>query len=89
MVTQEHHDLMEALAVPYRATEAYGTLLGLGAKALPAVRAGLRHDNSDVRLHCCRFLDRYLLPETLCDLLEMLNDGDKRVRCLGVAHLGM
>ena len=34
-----------------------------------------------VRLHCCRFLDRYLSPDTLSDLMEMLNDGDERVRC--------
>jgi HEAT repeat protein len=49
--------------------------------ALPVVRAGLQHDNRDVRLYCCRFLDRYLSPETLTDLLSMLNDSDKRVRC--------
>jgi HEAT repeat protein len=80
-LTHHHHDLIEALAVPYRATDAYRTLLGLGVKALPAIRAGLRHDNPDVRLHCCRFLDRYLLPETLRELMDMLNDSDKRVRC--------
>ncbi|HZR85386.1 MAG TPA: HEAT repeat domain-containing protein [Bradyrhizobium sp.] len=77
----KHHELVEALAVPHRATSAYRTLLDLGMSALPAVRAGLRHNNPDVRFHCCRFLDRYLSPETLSDLLEMLNDGDKRVRC--------
>ncbi len=31
--------------------------------------------------NCCRFLGRYLSPETLPDLLGMLNDGDARVRC--------
>ena len=45
------------------------------------MRAGLRHDNADVRLHCCRFLDRYLSPDTLADLMGMLNDADERVRC--------
>jgi len=77
----EHYELIEVLAVPYRAPGAYRALLDLGMKALPAVRVGLLHDKPDVRFHCCRFLDRYLLPETLSDLVDMLNDGDKRVRC--------
>src|SRR5579871_3984556 len=77
----EHYELIEVLAVPYKAPGAYRELLDLGMKALPAVRVGLRHDNPDVRLHCCRFLDRYLSPETLSDLMDMLNDGDERVRC--------
>jgi HEAT repeat protein len=56
-------------------------LLDLEIQALPAVRAGLRHENADVRLHCCRFLDRYLSPDTLSDLMDMLSDSDQRVRC--------
>jgi HEAT repeat protein len=77
----EHHQIIGELAFPYKAPNAYRTLLDLGIRALPAVRAGLRHDNPNVRLHCCRFLDRYLSPETLPDLMGMLNDGDERVRC--------
>jgi HEAT repeat protein len=69
------------LAFPYKAPNAFRRLLEFGIKALPAVRAGLRHDNPDVRLHCCRFLDRYLSPDTLSDLMDMLNDDDERVRC--------
>jgi hypothetical protein len=77
----KHHELVETLAVPHRATSAYRTLLDLGMTVLPAVQASLQHDNPDVRFNCCRFLDRYLSAETLADLLAMLNDGDKRVRC--------
>jgi hypothetical protein len=77
----KHHGMIEALAVPHRATRAYRELLDLGVSAMLSVRTGLRHENADVRFHCCRFLDRYLSPETLPDLLGMLNDGDKRVRC--------
>jgi HEAT repeat protein len=73
-------DLIEALSVPYRATAAYNGLLRLGHEALPAVQAGLRHGSADVRFHCCRFLDRYLAPAILADLIGMLNDGDQRVR---------
>jgi hypothetical protein len=68
------------LAVPYRATAAYRDLLELGQNALPAVRRGLRHSSPDVRLHCCRFLDIYLSPDTLPDLIAMLEDSDHRVR---------
>jgi HEAT repeat protein len=74
-------DIIEELAFPYKAPSAYRALLDLGIHALPAVRAGLRHDDPDVRLHCCRFLARYLSPDTLSDLMEMLNDRDERVRC--------
>ncbi|MBR0719821.1 HEAT repeat domain-containing protein [Bradyrhizobium liaoningense] len=77
----EYHHIIEELAFPYKAPNAYRALVDLGIQALPAVRAGLRHDNPDVRLHCCRFLDRYLSPDTLSDLIGMLNDGDERVRC--------
>jgi hypothetical protein len=77
----EHHQIIEELAFPYRAPRAYRRLHELGIKALPAVRAGLRHQHADVRLHCCRFLDRFLSPETFSDLLEMLSDDDQRVRC--------
>jgi hypothetical protein len=74
------YDLVEALAVPYRATAAYNRLLKLGHVALPAVQAGLRHSCPDVRFHCCRFLDRHLRPDILSDLIAMLNDSDDRVR---------
>jgi HEAT repeat protein len=74
------YDLVETLAAPYRATAAYNQLLKLGHEALPAVRAGLRHGSPDVRFHCCRFLDRYLQPDILSDLIAMLNDSDERVR---------
>lgn len=76
-----HHQIVGELAFPYKAPNAYRTLLDLGMQALPAVRAGLRDGNADVRLHCCRFLDRYLSLDTLSDLMGMLSDSDQRVRC--------
>lgn len=77
----DYHQIIGELAFPHKAPNAYRVLLALGTQALPAVRAGLRHDNPDVRLHCCRFLDRHLSADTLSDLMDMLNDGDERVRC--------
>ena len=47
---------------------------------MPAVRRGLHHANADVRYYCCRYLDRFLEPEVLADLISMLDDPDRRVR---------
>ena len=80
-MSAEHHEIIEELAFPYKAPDAYRALLDLGIRALPAVRVGLRHDHPDIRFHCCRFLDRYLSPGTLSDLIGMLSDDDERVRC--------
>lgn len=71
---------IEDLSVPHRATDAYRRLLSIGRAASPAVRAGLRHANADVRYHCCRFVDRFLEPDILADLIGMLDDPDPRVR---------
>jgi hypothetical protein len=77
--------LVEQLGVPHRAGAAYRGLLSRGRDALPAVRDGLRHGSADVRYHCCRFLDRFLEPETLNALIAMLGDTDHRVR-VAVLH---
>ena len=74
------HRLIENLAVPHRAPDAYRTLMRVGRSALTAVRAGLRHESADVRYHCCRFLDHYLESGSLSDVLCMLDDIDERVR---------
>lgn len=72
--------LIAELAVPHRAKYALRALLKAGLDALPAVRRGLRHANADVRFHCCQYLDRFLEPEALADLVTMLDDPDHRVR---------
>ncbi len=75
-----YEHLLEELSISYRATGAYRQLLAAGSDALPSVRAGLRHANADVRYRCCRFLDRFLEPEIVADLIAMLDDPDPRVR---------
>lgn len=47
---------------------------------MPVMRRGLRHANADVRYYCCQYLDRFLEPDSLVDLIPMLDDGDCRVR---------
>lgn len=77
----EYQSWVADLAVPHRATEAYWSLFNAGWDALPAIRAGLTHENSAVRMHCCRFLDHYLTAETLDDLIGLLDDPDPGVKC--------
>jgi HEAT repeat protein len=72
--------LLAELAVPHRARAASRQLLSAGHDALPNVRDGLRHANANVRYRCCQFLDRFLEPEILGDLIAMLDDPDPKVR---------
>jgi hypothetical protein len=72
--------LLAELAIPHRAKAGYRQLLSRGLDALPTVRRGLRHANADVRYWCCQYLDRFLEPELLADLISMLDDADPRVR---------
>ncbi|MDP1749218.1 MAG: hypothetical protein Q8L22_07160 [Reyranella sp.] len=72
--------LLADLAIPHRAKRAYRQLLGRGLDAMSTARRGLRHASADVRYRCCRFLDRFLEPGILGDLISMLEDPDHRVR---------
>jgi len=68
------------LAVPHRADAALRALLREGPGAFAIMRDGLRHASPEVRLRCCQYFDRFLVPEILGDLLAMLDDPDPRVR---------
>jgi HEAT repeat protein len=80
-VSHQHRTLVSKLAIPHHARGSHRALLRCGLNALPAVREGLQHDNADVRYWCCQFLDHFLMPEMMDDLLAMLDDPDNRVRC--------
>lgn len=71
--------LVAALADRVRAEDAYWLLMSRGESVVPAVRDGLRHQNPDVRYHCCRVLDHFLTEEVLPELVAMLDDTDARV----------
>src|SRR4029077_10800745 len=75
-----YDSLLAELAIPHRAKAAYRQLLNAGPEALPAMRCGLRHTNAYVRYWCCQYLDRFLEPEVLGDLVSMLDDPDYRIR---------
>ena len=87
-MSNHHEALVAQLAVPHHARGAHRALLNCGLDALPAVREGLRHENADVRYWCCQFLDHFLKPEVMDDLIAMLDDSDHRVRCSALHTLG-
>jgi HEAT repeat protein len=78
--TVSYDSLLAELAIPHRAKAAYRQLLKSDIDALPAIRRGLRHATADVRYWCCQYLDRFLEPEVLGDLIAMLDDPDHRIR---------
>ena len=73
-------ELIHQLSVRHRVPAAYRALFRMGFAAVPAAREGLRHAHADVRYHCVRLLDHFLVPEALSALLGMLRDPDPRVR---------
>ena len=80
MISNTYASLLAELAIPHRAKYAHRVLLKAGLDALPTIRRGLKHENADVRYWCCQYLDRFLVPEALGDLIAMLDDPDHRVR---------
>jgi hypothetical protein len=50
--TRSAAQLVEYLADPHRYFRAYQQLSGRGAEASGPARAGLRHENPRVRMHC-------------------------------------
>jgi HEAT repeat protein len=79
--------LIEHLAVPHRARHAYADMLRRGLKLLPMARAGLTHPDPAVRAYCCRFLDHYVVPEAVTELIAMLGDPDPAVRAASLHAL--
>ncbi len=77
----EYEGWVADLAVPHRAKAAWWSLFHAGWDAHEAVRAGLGHESAAVRVYCVRYLDHYLTPETLDDLVGLLEDPDAGVKC--------
>ena len=86
-VMRDDAQLIEDLAVPHRAREAYRAMLQAGPRLLPLVMANLEHPDAAVRTHCCRYLDHYLAPESLGELVALLDDPDPKVRAASMHAL--
>ncbi|MEN3271311.1 MAG: hypothetical protein V7636_72 [Actinomycetota bacterium] len=71
---------VERLTIDHHHKEAFWHLILSGPDALPAVRAGLAHDDPVVRAGCLRVLDHLVDDDAWGDLLEMLDDENAEVR---------
>jgi HEAT repeat protein len=76
--TLEQH--IADLAVEHRAKVAKHTLIAAGTRALPAVRAGLRHADVRVVVGCIDVIDHVLEEGVLRDLFAALAHADASVR---------
>ena len=88
MMSNFYTSLLAELAIPHRAKYAHRALLKVGLDTLPTIRRGLKHESADVRYWCCQYLDRFLMPEALGDLIATLDDPDHRVRVSALHTLG-
>lgn len=70
---------VELLGSASRRAAARQHLLGLGARAVPALRAGMHHDDPAVRLACAGLLDRLADDASVEDLVAALDDPDVAV----------
>jgi len=91
MTTQELPEqpieLVDALAVSQTRFPAYQALVALGARALPAIRAGLGHGNWQVRKWSAIVLDQVADAESLAALVPLLRDPKADVRLWAVHSL--
>lgn len=79
-MNERYQSLLNKLAIPHHAGAALRALMSAGLDALPTIREGLRYESTDVRHHCCLFLDHFITQEAMDDLVAMLDDPDARVR---------
>jgi HEAT repeat protein len=54
-------------------------LLGIGERAVPAIRRGVHHDDPVVRRACVSLLDQLLDEDAIPDLVAALDDDDTEV----------
>jgi HEAT repeat protein len=76
----DYDELVEQLAAKDRAQEALGRLMEAGSAATPAVRRGLLHDESIVRVRCCMVLDHHMDEAAVPELIANLEHPEGRVR---------
>lgn len=81
MQAQSDHDrLVENLGVKHRRKEALRALMAAGSLATPALRRGLQHPDSTVRVGCCMVLDHYMDEAAVPELVDNLQHREGAVR---------
>jgi HEAT repeat protein len=79
--------LVEQFSTSALRVETLFQLQALGEAAVPAVRAGLRHPDWHVRHWCAIFFDRGADPESLLELVPLLQDQEPQVRLWAIHSL--
>ena len=80
-------EIVEMLAQPHRRMGAVRKLMAAGREGTPVVRAGLRHDDPEVRVACCRVLDHFMDEEALPELIANVDHGHSGVRSAAIHAL--
>jgi len=84
---QNPDELVAALADSATRFSAYQSLVALGRRSLPAIRAGLGHGNWQVRKWSAMILDQVADAESLAALIPLLRDPKADVRLWAVHSL--
>ena len=80
-------ETVEMLASPHRRKAAMRKLMAAGRTGTAAVRAGLRHDDAEVRIACCKVLDHFMDAAALPELLENVAHEHPGVRAWAIHAL--
>ena len=78
-------ETIEMLARPHRRKVAMRKLMAAGRAGTPVVRAGLQHDDPEVRIACCKVLDHFMDEAAIPELIDNLDHAHPGVRA-GAIH---
>ena len=80
-------EMIEMLASPHRRKVAMRKLMAAGRAGTPVVRAGLQHDDPEVRIACCKVLDHFMDEAALPELIDNLDHSHPGVRAWAIHAL--
>ena len=80
-------NLVAQLAIPHRHKYTLRRLMACGASAAEALRNGLRHEDPNVRVGCCKVLDHHMDETALPELIANLDHPVAAVRIWAIHAL--
>ncbi len=80
-------ETIEMLASPHRRKVAMRKLMAAGRAGTPVVRAGLRHEDPEVRIACCKVLDHFMDEAAVPELIDNLDHSHPGVRAWAIHAL--
>ena len=73
-------ETIEMLASPHRRKVAIRKLMAARRAGTPVVRAGLKHENPEVRIACCKVLDHFIDEDAVPELIDNVDHWHPGVR---------